>query len=294
MTKHWRLGALPLSALVLSALLAGCTSLESRDGYRVDHGHPSSAHDSRVSQLILHYTHEDEATSLSILTGPRVSSHYLLPVPARQGEQRVYQLVDESRRAWHAGASHWRGQSGLNATSIGIEIVNAGPERGADQPRWAPYPDAQIDTLIALLRDIAARHDIAPDDILGHADVAPERKVDPGPAFPWKRLHEAGIGAWPDTDEVAHYRRRFATRPPDLTTFQQALAEWGYTLPASGRLDERTRAVLRAFQMHFRPADYRGRPDIESAARLWALLAKYRPEALARLESQEQAAELSR
>ncbi|WP_328717368.1 N-acetylmuramoyl-L-alanine amidase [Halomonas elongata] len=294
MTRHWRLGALPLSALVLGALLAGCAPLESRDGYRVDHGHPSSAHDSRVRQLILHYTHEDEATSLSILTGPRVSSHYLLPVPARQGEQRVYQLVDESRRAWHAGASHWRGQSGLNATSIGIEIVNAGPERGADQRRWAPYPDAQIDTLIALLRDIAARHDIAPDDILGHADVAPERKVDPGPAFPWKRLHEAGIGAWPDADEVAHYRRRFATRPPDLTTFQQALAEWGYTLPPSGRLDERTRAVLRAFQMHFRPVDYRGRPDIESAARLWALLAKYRPEALARLESQEQAAELSR
>ncbi|MBW5798897.1 N-acetylmuramoyl-L-alanine amidase [Halomonas elongata] len=294
MTKHWRLGALPLSALVLSALLAGCAPLESRDGYRVDHGHPSSAHDSRVRQLILHYTHEDEATSLSILTGPRVSSHYLLPVPARQGEHRVYQLVDESRRAWHAGASHWRGQSGLNATSIGIEIVNAGPERGADQRRWAPYPDAQIDTLIALLRDIAARHDIAPDDILGHADVAPERKVDPGPAFPWKRLHEAGIGAWPDADEVAHYRRRFATRPPDLTTFQQALAEWGYTLPPSGRLDERTRAVLRAFQMHFRPADYRGRPDIESAARLWALLAKYHPEALARLESQTPAAELSR
>ncbi|SHJ93767.1 N-acetylmuramoyl-L-alanine amidase [Halomonas caseinilytica] len=306
MTRSLLLTLLP-GALLLSALLAGCSHGGSvpRDGYRIDHGHSSSAHDSRVRHLILHYTDEDEATSLSILTGPRVSSHYLLPVPPAQGEPRVYQLVDESRRAWHAGASAWRDQRGLNATSIGIEIVNDGPElsgdslrhaleaREAGQLRWAPYPDTQIETLIYLMRDIIERHDIAPEDILGHADIAPERKIDPGPAFPWQRLHEAGIGAWPDADRVAHYRRRFAERPPDLATLQAALAEWGYALAPSGRLDERTRAVLRAFQMHFRPSDYRGLPDAESAARLWALLAQYRPEALARLDTPTQANDIT-
>lgn len=286
------------TVLLSTALLTACSGSRTPDpGYRLDHDYPARAHDSRVQQLILHYTDENEPNSLAILTGPRVSSHYLLPVPSPRGERRVYRLVDESRRAWHAGASRWRGQSSLNATSIGIEIVNDGPEldaatlsrrladKDAAPPRWAPYPDAQVETLIALLRDIVERHDIAPENILGHADIAPERKIDPGPAFPWQRLHEAGIGAWPDAGKVAHYRRRFTEQPPDLATLQAALAEWGYALAPSGRLDERTRDVLRAFQMHFRPADYRGLPDVESAARLWALLATYRPEALERLET---------
>lgn len=283
---------LPLMLWLLTLMLSACAgpeSLERRAGYTVDHTRVAPSHNSRVRHLVLHYTDGDEAEALATLTGPRVSSHYVLP---REPAPRVYQLVDESRRAWHAGASRWRRDADLNATSIGIEIVNAGPDRttaeierrlAADETNaiaWATYPEAQIETLIALARDIIARHGIEATNVVAHADIAPERKIDPGPAFPWQRLHEAGIGAWPEPDAVTRWRGRFASSPPSLVTLQQALAAWGYALEITGERDPRTRAVLRAFQMHFRPADYRGLPDAETAAILWALLERYRPEAL--------------
>lgn len=242
-----------------------------------------------MRHLVLHYTDGDEAEALTALTGPRVSSHYVLP---RGPEGRVYQLVEETRRAWHAGASRWRGSADINATSIGLEIVNAGPDLSAAEVErllaadeaseiaWAPYPDAQFDTLIALAGDLIARHGIAPTNVVAHSDIAPSRKIDPGPAFPWQRLHEAGIGPWPRHATVARWRARFAVAPPSLANLQRALAAWGYGLAVTGEADPPTRAVLRAFQMRFRPADYRGLADAETAAILWALLARYRPEAL--------------
>ncbi|WP_108446919.1 N-acetylmuramoyl-L-alanine amidase [Halomonas denitrificans] len=278
--------------LLLTLALGACAgpgTLERRAGYTVDHRHAAPSHNSRVRHLVLHYTDGDEAEALATLTGPHVSSHYVLP---RGPEGRVYQLVEESRRAWHAGASHWRGSADINATSIGIEIVNAGPDRptaelerdlAADAPHaiaWAPYPDAQITTLIALARDLIARHGIEATNVVAHSDIAPSRKIDPGPAFPWRRLHEAGIGPWPAPSAVARWRARFAVDPPSLATLQRALAAWGYGLAISGEADPPTRAVLRAFQMRFRPADYRGLVDAETAAILWALLERYRPEAL--------------
>ena len=302
MCRAWLMHSAPARLTLLLALtaeLAGCQGelpahQQARDGYRVDHRHASSAHNSRVHYLILHYTDEDQARSLEVLSGPHVSSHYLLP--AEPEERHVFQLVDESRRAWHAGVSAWGERHHLNDTSLGIEIVNQGPALSApellkrlDAPtppdlRWAPYSAAQVETLIALLRDLIERHDIEPVNVLAHSDVAPERKIDPGPAFPWQRLHDAGIGAWPDDEAVARYTRRFRQSPPDLATLQSALAAWGYAVTPSGQLDERTRAVLRAFQMHFRPADYRGYPDVDTAARLWALLEGYRPDALEALQ----------
>lgn len=284
----FRRGILLLLTLTLGAC-AGPGPLERRAGYTVDHTHESPSHNSRVRHLVLHYTDGDEAEALATLTGPRVSSHYVLP---RGPEGRVYQLVEESRRAWHAGASRWRGSADLNATSIGIEIVNAGPDRLAAEVErdlaadaqhaisWAPYPDAQIDTLIALARDLIARHGIEATNVVAHADVAPSRKIDPGPIFPWRRLHEAGIGPWPAPSAVARWRARFAVDPPTTAALQRALAAWGYGLAITGEADASTRAVLRAFQMRFRPADYRGLADAETAAILWALLERYRPEAL--------------
>ncbi|QTF94200.1 N-acetylmuramoyl-L-alanine amidase [Halomonas sp. BM-2019] len=290
-----------LTALACALLLAACAApdhLERRDGYVVDHSHVAPSHNSRVRHLVIHYTDVDEAESLAVLTGPHVSAHYVLPLPAREhdGAPLVFQLVDESRRAWHAGASAWKNRTHLNDTSIGIEIVNLGPDRpfaeveallDADphaplEIAWAPYPDAQIEALIALARDLIARHAIHPTDVVAHSDIAPTRKIDPGPAFPWRRLHEAGIGVWPEEATVDRYRARFEAAPPTLATLQAALAAWGYPLTASGELDTQTRAVLRAFQMRFRPADYRGRPDAETAALLWALLEGYRPSALSR------------
>ncbi|WP_261506385.1 N-acetylmuramoyl-L-alanine amidase [Chromohalobacter canadensis] len=284
---RWRLPVpcLPMAWLIVVCLLAltacsGTPMLESRDGYRVDHRYQSSAQSSRVRHLVLHYTDSDARRSLRTLTGPRVSSHYLV---TREAAPRVYQLVDESRRAWHAGASAWQSRSNLNDTSIGIEIVNRGPGPSdtLSGRTWTPYPAHQIDTLIALARDIIERHDIDPVDVVGHADIAPQRKIDPGPRFPWYRLYRAGIGAWPDADRVAAYRADFMRQPPTLEQFQRALAAYGYPVRVTGRFDALTRDTLRAFQMHFRPARYDGFPDTQSAAILWALLEKYRPEALA-------------
>lgn len=299
MPRHW---ATAMGIAIAGAWLAGCASptFEARQGYGVEHRFTSPSHNSRVRHLVLHYTDSDEAESLATLTGPHVSSHYVLPLPARHhaGQPLVYQLVEESRRAWHAGASAWKDRPNINDTSIGIEIVNSGPDRpyreverlldadpeAAIDIQWMPYPAAQIEALIALARDIVERHDIHPTDVVAHSDIAPTRKIDPGPAFPWKRLYEAGIGTWPDADRVAHYLRQFDARPPSLTDLQRALAEWGYPLTASGEYDNQTNAVLRSFQMRYRPSDYRGLPDVESAAILWALLEKYRPEALSPLE----------
>lgn len=284
----FRRGILLLLTLTLGAC-AGPGPLERRAGYTVDHTHESPSHNSRVRHLVLHYTDGDEAEALATLTGPRVSSHYVLP---RGPEWRVYQLVEESRRAWHAGASRWRGSADLNATSIGIEIVNAGPDRLAAEVErdlaadaqhaisWAPYPDTQIDTLIALARDLIARHGIEATNVVAHSDIAPSRKIDPGPAFPWRRLHEAGIGPWPAPSALARWRARFTVDPPTTAALQRALAAWGYGLTITGEIDPPTQAVLRAFQMRFRPADYRGLADAETAAILWALLERYRPEAL--------------
>lgn len=280
---RWRLPApcLPLACLIVICLFAltacgGTAITESRDGYRVDHSYQSSAQSSRVRHLVLHYTDSDARRSLRTLTGPRVSSHYLV---TREATPRIYQLVDESRRAWHAGASAWGSRSNLNDTSIGIEIVNRGPRDTPHGRTWMPYPAAQIDTLIALARDIIERHDIDPVDVVGHADIAPQRKIDPGPRFPWYRLYRAGIGAWPETERVMAYQRRFMTSPPSLTQWQRALAAYGYPVDVTGRFDALTHDTLRAFQMHFRPMCHDGYPDAHSAAILWALLEKYRPEA---------------
>ncbi len=280
LARTWQLPIL----VALLTVIAGCASsgLSQRDGYVADRRQQSSAFNERVRYVVLHYTDSEAPRALQTLMGPRVSAHYVV---ARKPEQRggepvVWQLVDEHKRAWHAGVSAWEDRTQLNDSSIGIEIVNRGPGDDTVTPHWAPYSEAQIKAVIALVGDIVRRYRLPPTAIVGHADIAPERKIDPGPAFPWQRLHAAGIGAWPDAASVARYQQRFERCPPTLAQLQRALGAYGYALPASGAQDMRTQAVLRAFQMHFRPSDYRGEPDAESAAIVWALLAKYRPEAL--------------
>ena len=220
------------------------------------------------------------------LTGPSVSSHYLLPLPARfyRGEPLVWQLVEEHRRAWHAGVSEWGERRNINDTSIGIEIVNAGPRGTLYGLYWSPFPRDQVDAVIALARDIVMRHDIDPVNVVAHSDIAPSRKVDPGPRFPWRQLYEAGVGAWPDDDMVACYEVMFAQAMPSLPMIQAALKGYGYPAEVTGLPDAATRDVVRAFQLHFRQRRYDGVIDTETVARLWALLAKYRPHILETLE----------
>ncbi|WP_439860253.1 N-acetylmuramoyl-L-alanine amidase [Pseudomonas sp. MBLB4136] len=244
------------------ALLGGCVH-----GPRIDTQYSAVGQSSRVQYVILHYTSTDMARSLRLLTEGEVSSHYLIG----DGPATIYRLVDEDRRAWHAGQSQWQGRTWLNGTSIGIELVNQGYSEGPDGRTWQAYPPEQIDALIVLLEDIVRRHQLAPGSIIGHSDVAPQRKVDPGPLFPWKRLAEAGLLPWPDAQALARQQALFANSLPSVAWFQAQLARQGYEVPAHGELDKATRNVLAAFQMKYRPQRYDGEPDAETAALLLLL-----------------------
>ncbi|MDN7703319.1 N-acetylmuramoyl-L-alanine amidase [Burkholderia semiarida] len=269
-----------ISCAVLG-LLAACTSpsLVERGTYYADTSLHARGADSRIRFLVMHYTESDETKSLRTLTGDSVSVHYVVPPrpPTERGMPVVHQLVPEARRAWHAGVSEWQGTTELNAVSIGIENVNRGP-LDPQQRTWQPYPPEQVDALIRLSQDIVARYGIAPTRVVGHSDIAPQRKIDPGPLFPWHALAQAGIGAWPDDATVAaRLGGRDPHAPVDVRELQLKLARYGYDVPTDGVLDTRTRRVFAAFQMHFRPSDYAGDPDAESDAIAQALLDKYFP-----------------
>lgn len=272
--------ALPV-AVLLCLVLAACSppaALNKRDGYWADQSVPAQAYNHRVRFLVLHYTGGTGPRALKVLTGPSVSAHYLVgrDPDDRGGAPIVRQLVPEDERAWHAGVSGWAGRHQINDSSIGVEIVNAGSTGSSHG--WQPYTRPQIQAVIDLARDIIRRYGIYPKNVVGHSDVAPGRKIDPGPAFPWHQLYQAGIGAWPDARRVTFYRRRFGRQMPDMTAIQRGLAEYGYDLPITGVLDKRTRKVLTSFQMHFRPSNHGGRPDADTLARLWALNDKYHRE----------------
>jgi N-acetylmuramoyl-L-alanine amidase len=244
-------------------LLAGCTA-----GLRVDTSHQATAQDDRVQLLVIHFTSEDFAPSLKLLTEGPVSCHYLVS----DDPPKVYRLVDESRRAYHAGVSSWKGQTQLNAASIGIEIANLGLVGSGDAVAWQEYPRAQMDVVTALIKDIVARHRIKPECILGHNEIAPQRKVDPGPRFPWKRLADEGLIPWPDPAEVARRTPAFEAQLPSVAWFQDRLTRHGFAAPQGGELDDATRNVLAVFQMRYRPQRCDGTPDAETAALLDVLI----------------------
>lgn len=217
---------------------------------------------SPVDVVVLHYTGmPEEEAALARLCDPeaKVSSHYVV---RENGE--IVQLVAEDKRAWHAGVSRWREWSGLNARSIGIEIVNPGHDGGCP-----PFPDVQIDAVIALTRDIAARRTIQRDQVLAHSDIAPLRKQDPGEWFPWERLAAESVGLWvapaPLSDEG------FEANPRELDAFVEALATYGYGVALSDPCETK-QAVVAAFQRHFRPARVDGRVDRSSIDTMLRLL----------------------
>jgi len=213
-----------------------------------------------VDMLILHYTGMKTATdALDRLCYPaaKVSAHYLI-----DEDGTVWRLVEESKRAWHAGISSWRGRSDINAASIGIELVNPGHEFG-----YRAFPEPQMVALDELARDVLGRLPIPPRHVLGHSDVAPQRKQDPGELFDWARLAQSGIGLWPDFTAAA------AEASDDVGALQTALATIGYACPISGQLDAETRAVVAAFQRHYRPARCDGAADAETHRRA-AILAQ--------------------
>lgn len=234
-----------------------------------------------IDLVVLHYTGmQDCETALARLTDPaplagrypgpwqpestppdaplgRVSTHYVV---AEDGA--VYRLVAEEQRAWHAGASSWEGEGDVNARAIGVEIVNGGHDFGLPD-----FPDAQIEAVIALVGDILARRKLAPARVVGHSDIAPDRKLDPGEKFPWRRLAEAGVSVWPAS-------RAGRADSDSVVRMQERLAKIGYGVAASGVVDAPTKAALMAFQRRFRPAQIDGAPDPETLDLIAALAAQ--------------------
>jgi N-acetylmuramoyl-L-alanine amidase len=260
--------------LLVALLVAGATGCAlSPHGPPVDSTtYKASGHNSRVQFLVLHFTGEDLSESVRLLTQQDVSAHYLV---SDEVPPRIYRLVDEGSRAWHAGDSRWGAFTMLNASSIGIEIVNPGRVQQADgSMAYAPFPTPQIDLVMALVEDIVQRHRIRPDRVLAHSDIAPQRRQDPGPQFPWHRLAAAGLVAWPDPAQVRVARTAFEAQLPDVSWFQSALARHGFAVPDHGLLDEQTRRVISAFQMKNRPSKHTGEPDAETAAMLQVLTAR--------------------
>jgi N-acetyl-anhydromuramyl-L-alanine amidase AmpD len=290
---------LPLLTLLVTGvtILSGCAA-QNKNTVVVE----SENQDTRVRMIVIHHTSEDFQGSLDILTKDSsrpVSSHYLVPEPGdpsyKDKNLKVYQLVPEEGRAWHAGSSYWAGRTALNDMSVGIEIVNQTYCRNAAEPAprveagqpparicfYPDFPESQLAMVIDLLRGITARHpEVKPTDIVGHSDIAPQRKIDPGPRFPWQRLYKLGFGAWYDDDTVFRYWEHFLSELPPVLTLQTALHEYGYAIELSGENDEQSQNVLRAFQMHFRPWLVNSEFDAETVAILYALLEKYRPEKL--------------
>jgi len=249
-----------------SLALGSCgtrTMMIDADSYR------SIGFESRALFLVIHYTQLNLEKSIEVLTRGQVSSHYLLTDEPRP---RIFRLVDENLRAFHAGLSYWAGHGNLNSASIGIEIVHPGISTGTDGSfSFVPYPKSQIDALIPLIRDIMGRHRIRSDRVLGHSDIAPQRKIDPGPLFPWKRLAQQGLVRWPDEALVASRIGDFEAKLPPLSWFQKMLAQHGYQVEQSGEANEASRRVISAFQMRYRPSRYDGVVDAETAALLSVL-----------------------
>lgn len=235
---------------------------------------PSPNHDARphgrtIDMLILHYTGMTSATAaLDRLCDPaaKVSAHYVI-----DEDGTTVRLVPDARRAWHAGVASWRGWTDINARSLGVELVNPGHEFG-----YRSFPAAQMASLATLARRLVETHGIPARHVLGHADVAPARKADPGELFPWQSLAEAGIGLWPAMRPVQG-EMGLVLGPGDggapVKELQGILADFGYGVEATGTYDSGTRAVVTAFQRHFRPRRWDGIADPETAQLAYAVLA---------------------
>jgi len=212
--------------------------------------------DAGIKYLIIHYTgmaSGEEALSRLCDAKSEVAAHYLI-----EEDGEVYSLVDENLRAWHAGVSKWEDDEDINDRSIGVELVNPGHESV-----YRPFPDAQMESLIFLSKEIIDRHRIKPWHVLGHSDVAWRRKIDPGEFFDWKKLSENGVGCWP--------RRAQDNIEVSPEEFLSELKLFGYDTKGS---NENPVAIISAFQRHFRQTDFRGVLDYETAAILKNLLAQ--------------------
>lgn len=268
-----------MACMAMMSLLMACSSNQ----LLIDQSHRSLGQSLRIEYIIVHYTAENDANSLAVLTKGQVSSHYLIP---SDHNPVIYQLVDDDKKAWHAGNSQFHGKTALNNISLGIEIVNAGilPEylthRGyRPQSHFVAYQAGQIDKVGRLLQQLSKKYAIAPQNILAHSDISPSRKIDPGAKFPWQFLYQTyGVGAWYDEQDKQDFMRQLDEYPQDLddiAKIKQEFRHYGYAMNQTEEWDRASQDVIYAFQLHFRPQNPTGVLDIETLAILRALNKKY-------------------
>lgn len=234
---------------------------------------PSQNQDERtlpISLIVLHYTGmEDGPTALARMRNPeaKVSAHYMVE---ENGD--IFQLVHEARRAWHAGLSHWAGIDNVNSASIGIEIVNGGHDYGLPD-----FAEKQIKSVMALCQDIMVRQNIGASQIVGHSDIAPTRKEDPGEKFPWARLAARGIGLWPKN--ITRDRRilfDLGARDRGISIAQSGLAHIGYGAQVTGVFDAHTASIIKALQRRYRPDQLDGVIDMQTMSIITQLVDQMR------------------
>lgn len=276
--------------LFLAMPLIGCVATK-EPRYVIDsQTYQATGKSQRIKTIILHYTVSDNERSVKLLTTGKVSAHYLI---LNKDDNKIYNLVPESERAWHAGDGGFAGRTILNDTSIGIEIVNDGIakpyrdalKKGADGTQafeyhpyehYVAFEEIQIKKVAKLVQDLTLRHEISPKNIIGHSDMAPSRKIDPGAKFPWQRLYEQyGIGAWYDEADKALFMNQDEFDSASVEEIKREFREYGYRINDSDEWDKASRNVIYAFQLHFRPLKPTGNLDLETYAILKALNKKY-------------------
>lgn len=266
------------------------TSLHNYPVYRVQRfadtarNHYDSRHGEPIQYIILHYTHSHFTNTMKAFTSTSpdypVSAHYVI---AQDGT--IIHVVPDTQRAWHAGDSFWNGEYDLNSRSIGIEIINTGFTKTDDGRTWHPFAEDQIAAVGTLCQHIVKQYNIKPQHVLGHADIAPHRKHDPGVVFPWSRLYyEYGVGAWLENTHPRYIRKRYAPHKQlphrvDKTFVLSQLQQYGYNITNTAVYTEHDTAAVRAFKAHFsdnqETSEYNGIITYDDMIWSWGLVAKY-------------------
>ena len=235
----------------------------------------------RIQFIVVHYTAIDNAASIKELTSSRVSSHFLV---LDEDDNKIYSLVPLEQRAWHAGASAFRGRTNINDTSVGIEIVSDGiareyrPDPNPYHPydHYVDYKPIQIEKVAQIIKYVAEKYNVPARNIVAHSDIAPSRKKDPGAKFPWKELYDKyNIGAWYDETDKQEFMDEEKFKATSIREIKDELRKYGYEINRLDEWDKESKDVVYAFQLHFNPKNATGEMDLETFAILKALNKKY-------------------
>ena len=235
----------------------------------------------RIQFIVVHYTAIDNAASIKELTTNKVSSHFLV---LDEDDNKIYNLVPLEQRAWHAGASAFRGRTNINDTSVGIEIVSDGiareyrPDPNPYHPydHYVDYKPIQIEKTAQIIKYVAEKYNVPARNIVAHSDIAPSRKKDPGAKFPWKELYDKyNIGAWYDEADKQEFMDEEKFKATSIREIKDELRKYGYEINRLDEWDKESKDVVYAFQLHFNPKNATGEMDLETFAILKALNKKY-------------------